>query len=182
MGVVGWRRSAAKGHLGNTGLEAIARPRAMTGNEIRQRICGGARSFTLATAEIKARVGHPNGIRILPRWCRRTGRDVLVLTYETEDGQVQVLGTVGFLNSEETIFDGWVVVIDRTKDSVQIYGEPASIAVQQSLFEEWVIVPAEAADDDSASGQEQNPDAYTKVPRGTHVTEDERTLFDDMAE
>ena len=45
-----------------------------------------------------------------------------------------------------------------------------------------MIVPAEAADDDSASGQEQNPDAYTKVPRGTHATEDERTLFDDMAE
>ncbi len=154
----------------------------MTGNDMRQRICGGARSFTLATTEIKSRVGHPNGINILPRWCRRTGRDVLVLTYETEDGEVQVLGTVGFLNGEETIFDGSVVVIDRSKDLVQIYGEPASIAVQQSLFEEWVIVPADVEDDDSASGQEQNPITHTKIPRGAYATDDERTLFDGMAE
>lgn len=154
----------------------------MTGNAIRHSICGGTRSFTLATAEIKARIGHPDGIRILPRWCRRTGRDVLVLTYKSDDGEVQVLGTVGFLNGEETIFDGWVVVIDRSRDSVQIYGEPASIAVQQSLFEEWVIVPAEAPDGDSASGQEQHPDAHTEGPHGVYTAENERTLFDNTAE
>ena len=118
----------------------------MTGEDIRKRLCGSARSFTLATAEIKARVGHPDDIRILPRWCRRTGRDVLVLSYSTENGEVQVLGTVGFLNGEETIFDGWVVVIDRSKDEVRIHGQTTSIVVEQNLFEEWTVVPVE--DDD----------------------------------
>ena len=105
-----------------------------------------------------------------------------MLTYDTDDGEVQVLGTVGFLNGEETIFDGWIVVVDRSKDCVQIYGEQTSMDVQQSLFEEWVIVPADVADDDSASGQKQDPEAHMKVPRGAHGTEDERTLFDDTAE
>ena len=145
----------------------------MTGNEIRQIICAGARSFTLATAEIKERIGHPDSIRILPRWCRRTGRDVLVLTYGTDDGEVQVLGTVGFLNGEETIFDGWVVVTDRTKDWVQIYGEPASIEVQGDLFDKWVILPTEAAED-SVSSQKEHP--------GTSGTDRQWTLFDGVGE
>ena len=141
----------------------------MTGNEIRQAICGKARSFTLSTADIKERIGHPDSIKILPRWCKRTGRDVLVLTYETDEGEAQVLGTVGFLNGEETIFDGWIVLSDRSDDTTQIHGERSSIEVQQTLFEDWAIVPVE----DDEEGQAQQVGS-----QGGGAADDEPTLFD----
>ena len=150
----------------------------MTGEDIRQRLCGSARSFTLATAEIKARIGHPDEIHILPRWCRRTGRDVLVLSNSTDQGAARVLGTVGFLNGEESIFDGWVVVIDRSKDVVQIHGQAASIAVEQNLFEQWCVVPVE--DDGSQHSQSIHDTGHSEHCGGSNPADNQRTLFDGL--
>lgn len=154
----------------------------MTGHEIQKTICGTGRSFTLATAEIKARIGHPERIRILPRWCKKTGRDVLVLTYKSDDGEVQVLGTVGFLNGEETILDGWVVIIDRSKEAVEIYGRDSSISVQQNLFQDWAIVQADDPSDTHGRPAEDMGEVQGTPRHDPGVAKGEPSLFDALGE
>ena len=152
----------------------------MTGSELRRRLCGDRQSFTLTTAEVKERLGPPAEVHILPRWCRRTGRDIVVLSYQTDDGEAQVLGSVGFLNGEETLFEGWVVLINTLASgkSVDIHGTPGAFQVQPGLFRDWEIFPNEDATDvENAAAENKKPQAH--ATRTRPLAEDRRTLFDE---
>ncbi len=153
----------------------------MTGAGLRQKLCDNRRFFTLATGEIKQRLGHPDAIAILPRWCKRTGRDVLVFTYKTDEGEASVFGAVGFLNGEETLFEGWVILVDNTaaERRVQVHGTPGALDVQQTLFEDWAIISEEPSVESSGAGRVvgdgQGPQRATESFAGP-------TLFDGLVE
>jgi hypothetical protein len=82
----------------------------MKASEIRQLLYGQATTFALPVARVKELLCDPLDIRLLPRWCRVTGRDVAMLTYRTEDGGVTVCGAIGMLNGEQALLDGWIML------------------------------------------------------------------------
>lgn len=84
---------------------------AVTTRELRQSLCGDAGRFTLPLRLVKDRLGDPLDIRILSKWCKVTGRDVVLMTFPTDEGNVEVFCPIGFLNEEETVLDGWIGAI-----------------------------------------------------------------------
>jgi len=110
----------------------------MTGREIRSELCGRSKKFSMTVEDVKARVGEPDAIHLLPRWCRHTGRDVIMLTYNTEQGQADVFGAVGFLNGEQAMLDGWVAISDRIDPASEWQDDPVAranfITGQMTLF------------------------------------------------
>jgi hypothetical protein len=81
----------------------------MTSAELRARLGGRGGRFTLSMADLKDRLGLPDEIRLMRKWCRDTGRDVARLIYKTDDGELEVFCPMGFLNGEEAALDGWVM-------------------------------------------------------------------------
>lgn len=80
----------------------------VTYQRLRQLLCGNADRFTLPTQLVKDRLGSPVEIRILHKWCERSGRDVVLMTFSTDEGLVEVFCPIGFINGEETVIDGWI--------------------------------------------------------------------------
>lgn len=87
----------------------------MNGSQLKQRLCGGAGLISLPIAEVKSRLGEPQEIRLARQWCKQTGRDLVVLTYVLDEGQAQVLGFMGFLDGEQALLNGWVVVEEKPR-------------------------------------------------------------------
>lgn len=111
----------------------------MTTRQLRQSLCGDADRFTLPLRVIKDRLGDPLEIRILSRWCKTTGRDVVLMTFATDEGNVELFCPIGFLNGEETVLDGWIGAI--TGASVQEEKPPQKDVVRgvdhlRGLFDE----------------------------------------------
>ena len=85
-----------------------------------------------------------------------------------------MFGTVGFLNGEEIIFDGWVVVAKSLGNdtNIEIYGKPGLFDVQQTLFEDWAIIPLEPETDDQHeplnAAQATTPSADVQHGPGTN--------------
>ena len=95
--------------------------------ELQQRLSGGLQKFTLTVAEVKQRIGEPIGLRIAERFFHDTGRDLVMMTYQCEDGAIEVMGPVGFLEGEQAIIDGWCSSrTNRTAPVVQPLDGPPS--------------------------------------------------------
>ena len=112
--------------------------------EIRRALCGPNRAFTLPTSEVKDRLGHPDSIKILRNWCRDTGRDVIVFTYRTDDGEADVIGTIGFLNGEETMLDGYVIPRGSAAPLAEnrgFVGPRGVLDREPTLFDAWEDAP-----------------------------------------
>jgi hypothetical protein len=101
--------------------------------EIRRELCGGGTRFSMAMSDLKDRLGVPESIRILPRWCRDTGRDVVVLSYRAADGRVEVFCPITLIQGEEHAIDGWLTVQEQSPRSPQ---PPARLpTTQPRLFD-----------------------------------------------
>ena len=111
----------------------------MTGEQLKQKLCGGIRSFSLAVDVVKDRIGEPGTIAILPRWCRKTGRDVILMSCATEDGEADVLGQAGFINDQQAILDGRVVLMPRREaqafEEEDVAAKVRFFTGQQTLFD-----------------------------------------------
>ena len=108
----------------------------MTGDDLRRTLCGPRnRSFALSIDEIKQRLGEPRAIHLLPRWCRKTNRDVVVMSYPTEEGEADVFGAAGFLNGEQALLDGYVVVTRQQETDTAVEQRVAFATGQLTLFE-----------------------------------------------
>ena len=122
----------------------------MTVRELRERLGAGDSSrFTLATHELKNRLGEPIDIRILSGWCKTTGRDVVLMVYPTDDGKVEVFCPIGFLNGEETVLDGWIGSVHRDEVS-QDASSPAPPGIENlmTLFDQVRATPPVVADNE----------------------------------
>lgn len=105
----------------------------MTGAQFKRILCGKGRSFALPIDAIKERLGTPRQIHLLSKWCPKTGRDVIVMNYPTDDGQVDVFGVAGFLNGEQAMLDGYVVFSEHAEHD-QVEKRIAFATGQMSLF------------------------------------------------
>lgn len=88
---------------------------------------------------IKDRLGEPLNIRILSKWCKATGRDVVLMTFATDEGDVEIFCPIGFLNGEETALEGWIGA--ATSTPAQHENSPVKEAVRgidhlRGLFDE----------------------------------------------
>jgi len=90
---------------------------------------------------IKDRLGEPLDIRILSKWCKATGRDVVLMTFATNEGNVEIFCPIGFINGEETVLEGWIGAVTSTPAQQNML--PAKEAVRgidhlRGLFDEDV--------------------------------------------
>jgi hypothetical protein len=109
----------------------------VTISQLRKLLCRGNKSFTMPLWTLKDRLGHPSSIKILHKWCTKTGRDVVLMTYEVDDGSIDLYCPIEVIKAEETIVDGWFgLTVKRTPG----HNEPSSgrprvgLAQQQRLF------------------------------------------------
>ncbi len=119
----------------------------MTTKELRRLLCGDAERFTLPTRTLKDRLGGPVDIRILSKWCKTTGRDVVLMVYPTDDGKVELFCPIGFLNGEETVLDGWIGCEHHESAGLDVPARgPHGIEDLRTLFDQERETPSTAAD------------------------------------
>lgn len=88
----------------------------MDGARFKDCLRGGTATVCISIDEVRSRVGEPRSIHLSPRWCKRTGRDLVVLTFDLDDGEARVLGFMGFIDGEQALMDGWIDFDERSKD------------------------------------------------------------------
>ena len=81
----------------------------MTVLELRTKILGDLKRFTLPLVDLKGRLPEPVEIRFMAKWCQESGRDVVVMTYRLDDGEVDLFCPIGWMNHEEMVLEGWMV-------------------------------------------------------------------------
>ncbi len=79
----------------------------MTTIQLRAILCGPTKRFSMPLGTLKDRLGSPSAIRVLRKWCKRTGGDVVLMTYDVDDGSIDVFCPIEIINGVETIVDGW---------------------------------------------------------------------------
>ena len=92
----------------------------MTGDEICRKL--GYRPtgrLTLTVGELKSRLGNWETMNILPKGRPADGRDILVLTYQTDDGEADVVGAQGFINGQDALCDAYVILRPRNAPAIQ---------------------------------------------------------------
>ncbi|MCX5658383.1 MAG: hypothetical protein NTW19_01510 [Planctomycetota bacterium] len=123
----------------------------MNGMQLKRLLCSGDGPILLPIAEVKSRLGEPQDIRLSRKWCRQTGRDLVILTYALDNGEAQVLGFMGFLGGEQALLDGWVVVEEKFPETA-IAPSPASAGLQVPGLFDAPIAPIEADSDTPKDG------------------------------